>query len=143
MVNKMRLIFALSVCSSVLLAQCPSPGTWKPADKSFTQIVDKQGDNLRVTTTAVSSDGSRWILKYTVPINGGLGQVEESTGRFDTVTSKLAGPLVRENTFTRGGKQVRFDRVVCSEDGKTRRHTESGVDINGKPFHGTDLATKQ
>ena len=142
MVEKLLSIFALSAFSTIL-PQCPSAGTWKPADKSFTQVIEEQGDDLHETVTALGPDGSPWILKCTIPIKGGVGKVEESTGNFDSVMSKLVGPVTRENTFTRGGKQVRFDGSVCSKDGKTRTHTESGVDIHGKPFHGTDVATKQ
>jgi hypothetical protein len=142
-IGKLLSIFAVSAFSTTLLAQCPSPGIWKPADQSWKKVVEKHGDNLHSTSTAVNPDGSPWILKYTVPIKGGVGQVQESTGRFESVTSKVVSPLVRENTYTRGGKQARFDHIECSKDGKTITDTESGIDIHGKPFHSTNVETKQ
>lgn len=135
--------FAVFAFSTMLSAQCPSPGIWKPADQSWKKVVEKQGDNLQSTITAVNPDGSLWILKYTVPIKGGVGKVQESTGHFDSVTSKVVSPLVRENTYTRGGKQARFDHIECSKDGKTFTGTESGIDIHGKPFHGTNVGIRQ
>ena len=143
MLGKLLLVLPVSVFSTALLAQCPSPGIWKPADQSWKKVVEKQGDNLQSTITAVNPDGSPWILKYAVPIKGGVGKVQESTGHFDSVISKVVSPLVRENTYTRRGKQARFDHFECSKDGKTMTDTESGVDIHGKPFHGTNVATEQ
>jgi hypothetical protein len=143
MIGKQFSIFAVSAFPTTLFAQCPSPGIWKPADQSVRGVVEKQGANLHWTVTDVKPDGSPWILNFTVPIKGGVGQVYESTGRFDSVTSKVVSPLVRDNTFTRGGKKVRFDHIECSKDGKTFTGTESGIDIHGKPFHGTIVVTKQ
>jgi hypothetical protein len=116
---------------------------WKPADQRWTTVIERQGDMLLTTATAVTPDGSRWILKFTVPVKGGAGRVLESTGRFDSITSKLVSPLIRENTFTRNGTKARFDHLECSKDGKTLTGTESGIDIRGKPFHGTGVAIRQ
>jgi hypothetical protein len=137
--------FALFAFSTTLLAQCPSVGTWKPADprKNVKAVITEQGDNLQVIFTAISADGSPYSLKFTVPLKGGIGEVQESSGRLDGVTSKIVSPFVRENTYSRGGKQTRFDRVECSKDGKTMTGTESGVDVHGKPFNGTFVYTKQ
>ena len=142
MVNLLS-ILVVSAFSTTLLAQCPSPGIWKPADQSWKSVITKEGDYFHTTVTAVNPDGSRWIMNFKVPIKGGPGQVIESTGRFESVTSKVVSQLVRENTWTRGGKQARFDHIECSKDGRTLTGTESGVDIHGKPFHGTNVATKQ
>lgn len=143
MIGKLLSVFAVSAFSTALLAQCPAPGIWKPGDKRWTKVVEKQGDMLLSTITDVNPDGSRWILKFTVPVKGGAGQVLESTGRFESVMSKVVSPLVRENTFTRGGKQARFDHIECSKDGRMFTGTESGVDIHGKPFHGTNVGLRQ
>ncbi len=56
---------------------------------------------------------------------------------------KLVSLLIRENTFTRNGTRARFDHLECSKDGKTLTGTQSGIDIRGKPFHGTGAAITQ
>ena len=143
MLRKLLLIFAPLAFPTMLFAQCPSPGIWKPADQHWKAVIERQGDMLLTTATDVNPDGSPWILKFSVPVKGGAGQVLESTGRFESVTSRVVTRLIRENTFTRNGKKARFDHIECSKDGKTFTGTESGVDIHGKPFHGANVGIRQ
>jgi hypothetical protein len=137
-------IFALLSFSTTLSATCPSPGVWKTADQSFRLVVERQGKNLHLVVTDTTPDGSPWTLNITVPMKGGVGHVIESTGRLDGVSSKLISPFVREYVYTRGAnKRARVDRMECSSDGMTIRGAESGIDIQGKPFHGAAVMSKQ
>jgi hypothetical protein len=146
--------FALFAFATTLFAQGPFVGTWK-ADttkakftagapgKNSIIVIEEQGDSLRVTSTATSADGSPFLLKYTLPLKGGIGQVQESTGRLDGVSSRVAGANVRENTFTRDGKQAALRRWVVSKDRMTMTVVESGADKDGKPFASTNVFRKQ
>lgn len=137
-------VLGLLSFSITLSAACPSAGIWKPADQSFKLVVEEHGKTLHLVVTDTNPDGPPWILNITVPIKGGVGHVIESTGRLDGVSSKLISPFVREYIYTRGtNKQARIDRMECSSDGRTITGTESGIDIQGKPFHGTAVVTKQ
>ena len=96
-----------------------------------------------VTTTATSADGSPFLLKYTLPLEGGIGQVQESSGRLDGVSSRVDSANVRENIFTRGGKTTALRRWVVSKNRMTMTVVESGTDKDGKPFASTNVFRKQ
>lgn len=147
--------FALFAFAKTLFAQSPFVGAWK-ADttkakftagapgKNALMVIEEHGDDsLRVTTTATSADGSPFLLKYTLPLKGGIGQIQQSSGRLDGVSSRVASANVRENTFTRGGKQAALRRWVVSKDGMTMTVVESGTDKDGKPFASTNVFKKQ
>jgi hypothetical protein len=142
-------LFALA---GTLLAQSPFVGNWKldPAKtkytageppKEITLVIAEQGDSLQVTATGTNSDGSPLSLKYTVPLKGGAGQVQE--GPYDAISSKLVSANVRENSYSKGGKEVASRRVVVSKDGKTIRSTVKGINAAGKTVTGTDVFDKQ
>ena len=146
--------FALFAFATTLFAQSPFVGTWKvdttkakftagAPGKNAVIVIEEQSDSLRVTTTAISADGSPFLLKYTLPLKGGIGQVQESSGRLDGVSSRVASANVRENNFTRGGKQAALRRWVVSKDGMTMTVVESGTDKDGKPFASTNVFRKQ
>lgn len=144
---------ALFAFAGTLLAQNPFVGTWKldaaktkytsgePA-KDTTLVIEEQGDNLQVTATGTAADGSPLSVKYTVPVKGGAGQVQESA-TYDAVTSKVVSARVRENTYSKGGKQVSSRHVVVSKDGKTMMNTMKGMNNLGKLVAGTDVFEKQ
>ena len=137
-----------------LFGQSLFVGTWKPdpaktkfspgdPGKNDKVVIEQKGDYLQVTATATNMDGSPYILKYTVPLKGGVGQVQASAGHLDGITSNVVSPSVPENTFTRAGKQGRFSRILVGQDGKTIAVRESGIDFHGKPFNGAHVMTKQ
>ncbi|HMJ62095.1 MAG TPA: hypothetical protein VK493_10045, partial [Bryobacteraceae bacterium] len=80
-------------------------------------------------------------VKYSVPLNGGAGQVQE--GPYDAVSSKRISEKVRENSYTKNGKEVSSRRVVVSKDGKTMKSTVKGINATGKTIKGTDVFQKQ
>ncbi len=144
---------ALFAFGGTLLAQSPFVGTWKidsakakftagKAGRAMTTVMEEQGDNLQVTSIGANADGSPFSLKYTVPIKGGAGQVKESSGRLDAVSLKVVSADILEITFSRGGKEALFRRLVMSNDGKTIRTTEKGTNVKGEPIDGSGVLKK-
>jgi hypothetical protein len=145
-------ILALLGLASPLFAADPFLGTWKldPAKtkyttgtpaKDVTLVIEEQGDNYQVTATGTYQDGSPISVKYTVPKAGGAGTTQE--GPFDAVTSKRVSARVRENRYTKNGKETVSRRIVVSQDAKTMRITVKGTDAQGKPLAGVDVFDKQ
>ena len=107
----MRTMFctlALLVLATPLLASDPFAGTWVSnaaktkyttglAPKSVTIVIQEQGTDLMVTATGSASDGSPVAVKYTVPVKGGAGTVEQ--GDFDAITAKQESDRVREYLY--------------------------------------------
>lgn len=138
--------------AATLFAQSAFVGTWKlntaktkysagEPPKDVTLVIEEQGDNLQVTATGTNADGSPISVKYTVPAKGGEGQVQQ--GPFDAISSTVVSANVRENRYSKDGKQVTSRRVVVSRDGKTMRSSVKGVNAQGKPVVGTDVYDKQ
>jgi hypothetical protein len=143
---------ALFVFATALFAQSPFAGTWKlnpakskyttgDAPKDVTIVIEEQGDNLSVTASGTNADGSPLSVKYTVPIKGGSGQVQE--GPYDAITSKVVSAHVRDNSYSKNGKEVAMRHIVVSGDGKTMRVTVKGTSTDGKTAAGTDVFDKQ
>lgn len=143
---------ALFVFAGTLLAQSPFAGTWKlnstqtkyttgEPSKDVTLVIQEQGDNLQVTATGTNSDGSPLSVKYTVPVKGGAGQVQD--GPYDAITAKVISPHVRENVYQKSGKIVSRRRWSVSDDGKTLRSSVKGINAIGKNVIGTDVFDKQ
>ena len=150
--QRLTYILALLAFAGTLLAQSPFAGTWKldptktkyttgTPPKDVTIVIEEQGDNLRVTATGTNADGSPISVKYTVPVNGGTGQVQD--GPYDAISTKRISDNVRENTYSKNGKQVSTRRTVVSKDGKTLRSTVKGVDAQGNSIAGSDVYEKQ
>jgi hypothetical protein len=150
--RKIIFILALLGLASPLFAADPFLGTWKldPAKtkyttgtpaKDVTLVIEEQGDNYQVTATGTYQDGSPISVKYTVPKAGGAGTAQE--GPFDAVTSKRVSARVRENRYTKNGKETVSRRIVVSQDAKTMRITVKGTDAQGKPLAGVDVFDKQ
>ncbi|NYF91298.1 hypothetical protein RBB79_16875 [Tunturiibacter empetritectus] len=150
--RKILCALVLLAFATPLLASDPFVGTWTlnsaktkyttgTAPKNVTLVIEEQGDSLQVTGTGTTGDGSPISVKYTVPIKGGAGTVQQ--GDFDGVSSKLVSSHSRINTFTKGGKEIRKRHTVVSSDGKTLSTTVKGVGWDGKPTAGLDVYDKQ
>jgi hypothetical protein len=135
-----------------LFAAEPFAGTWTlntaktkyttgTPPKNVTLVIEEQGANLQTTATGTSSDGSPISVKFTVPISGGKGTVQE--GDFNGITAKRISANVRENSYTKDGKELRSRHMVVSKDGKTMTSQVKGTNPNGKPVDGTDVYDKQ
>jgi hypothetical protein len=150
--HKLISTLALFALAGTLFAQNPFAGTWKldPAKtkyttgeppKDVTLVIEEQGDNIQVTATGTNADGSPLSVKYTVPIKGGAGQVQE--GPYSAISSKLVSANVRVNTYSKDGKVISSRRTEVSKDGKTLRSTVKGINADGKTVAGTDVYDKQ
>jgi hypothetical protein len=150
--RKLLCLFALLVFATPLFAAEPFAGTWtlNPAKtkystgtpaKNVTLVIEEQGTNLQTTVTGTSSDGSQISAKFTVPIGGGTGSVQE--GDFNGITSRRISANVRDNTFTKDGKEIRTRHVVVSKDGKTMTSKVKGINPGGNQVEGTDVYDKQ
>jgi hypothetical protein len=144
--------FTLLVFATTLFAQSPFAGTWKldaaktkyttgEPPKDVTLVIEEEGESLHVTATGTNADGSALSLKYTVPLKGGAAQVQE--GPYDAISSKVVSSDVRENSYSKGGKEVASRRIMVSKDGKTMRSTVKGLNLTGKMVAGTDVFAKQ
>jgi hypothetical protein len=144
---------ALILFAGALFAQSPFAGTWKidtaktkyktgAPPKDLTLVIEEKGDEIQVTASGTNADGSPLTLKYTVPEKGGAGKVEEGAA-YDGVTSKRVSADVRDNTYTKNGKEVATRHVVVSKDGKTMRSSIKGVNAQGNAISGTDVFEKQ
>jgi hypothetical protein len=150
--RKIIYVLALLAFATPLFASEPIVGTWTldsaktkytngiPA-KEVTLVIVQDGNNLQVTVTGTNADGSPIAIKYTVPVSGGIGTVQQ--GPFDTVVSKRVDANTREISFMKDGKEVRARRAVISDDGKTMTIAVSGVDSMGNPVAGTDVFDKK
>jgi hypothetical protein len=150
--RKLLCLLALLLFSTPLFAADPFAGTWTlntaktkyttgtPA-KNVTIVIEEQGTNLQTTVTGTNSDGSPISAKFTVPISGGKGSVQQ--GDFNGVMSKQISANVRENTYTKDGKEIRSRHIVISKDGKTMTSKVKGMNPAGSTVAGVDVYDKQ
>ncbi len=150
--RKLLCLLALLVFATSLFAAEPFAGKWTlntaktkyttgTPPKNVTLVIEEQGTNLQTTATGTASDGSPISVKFIVPISGGKGSVQE--GDFNGITSKQISANVRDNTYTKDGKEIRSRHMVISKDGKTMTSKVKGTNPNGKPVDGTDVYDKQ
>jgi hypothetical protein len=150
--RKLLCLLALLVFATPLFAADPFVGTWTlntaktkyttgSPPKNATIVIEEQGTNLQTTVTGTSSDGSPVSVKFTVPISGGTGSIQ--AGDADGITSKRISANVRENTYTKDGKEIRTRHIVISKDGKTMTSKVKGMNPSGKPVDGVDVYDKQ
>jgi hypothetical protein len=100
--------------TTTAFAASPFVGTWKldvaktkfsagDAGKDVTMVIAEEGESLRVTVSATNADGSPFLLKYTLPLRGGVGNVQESTGRLDGIRSKIVSVRIPGHVNNRSG----------------------------------------
>ena len=118
--------------ASALFGADPFVGTWRlvPAKSSGTipgdetVLIEQRGGKalaIEVTIANAGSDNRTFSIKYTVPRNGGTGQIE--TGPYDGVTVERIGAKTIETKYFATGKEVRSTRAIVSKDGKTMTST--------------------
>lgn len=59
------------------------------------------------------------------------------------MSTKRIDANTRENTYSKGGKQLMTARVTVSEDGKTLRVNLNGTDAQGNAVQGVAVYDKQ
>jgi hypothetical protein len=145
-------LLTLLVFATPLFAAEPFAGTWTlntaktkyttgSPPTNVTLVIEEQGTNLLTTVTGTNSDGSPISIKFTVPISGGTGSIQ--AGDANGITSKRISANVRENTYTKDGKEIRTRHMVISKDGKTMTSKVKGMNPAGSPVEGTDVYDKQ
>jgi hypothetical protein len=150
--RKLVCLLALLLLAAPLFAENPFVGTWKlntektkyttgTPPKNVTLVIEEQGTNLRATATGVNGDGSLISSRFTVPINGGTGSVQE--GNFDGVVSKQISTHIRKNHYMKNGKEIRSRHMEVSKDGKTMTSKVTGTNPDGSPVSGMDVFDKQ
>lgn len=150
--RKLLCLLTLLVFATPLFAAEPFAGTWTlntaktkyttgSPPKNVTLVIEEQGTNLLTTVTGTNSDGSPISIKFTVPISGGTGSIQ--AGDANGITSKRISANVRENTYTKDGKEIRTRHIVISKDGKTMTSKVKGMNPAGSPVDGTDVYDKQ
>ncbi len=133
-----------------LLASDPFVGTWTlnsaktkytagTPPKNVTLVIEEQGTDLQVTATGTTGAGSPISVKYTIPIKGGTGTIQ--AGDFDGITAKQINAHVRENTYTKGGKEIRTRRMTVAKDGKTLSSTIRAPISKGTRCWGRTITT--
>ncbi len=138
--------------TTALFAADPFVGTWKlnlakskypvgMAPKDETVVISDLGRKVEVTVTETTADGSRMLFKYTVPQNGGPGQVQE--GPFNGISWKIIGARVRDISTSKDGKELSSHRGVVSKDGNKLRVTVNGSDAHGNPIPEVEVFEKQ
>jgi hypothetical protein len=150
--RKLLCLLTLLVFATPLFAAEPFAGTWTlntaktkyttgSPPTNVTLVIEEQGTNLLTTVTGTNSDGSPISIKFTVPISGGTGSIQ--AGDANGITSKRISANVRENTYTKDGKEIRTRHMVISKDGKTMTSKVKGMNPAGSPVEGTDVYDKQ
>lgn len=93
--------------------------------------------------TGTYEDGSPLSVKYTVPIKGGAGHVQDAGGMFDSISSKRMSANQRESSYMKGGKEAGTRRSVVSKSGEVMTNTFKGTDAQGNPITTVEVFDKQ
>ena len=135
-------LFGLSATLSA--AKDPFVGTWKmnhakskytlgmPPKEQIATITVK-GRNMNVRIDAITAEGKKTMVHYTIPYDGGMGKMSETTPAYDGISAKHIGPNEREISRLKDGKAVFTARSFVSEDGNSMSVFSKGVSPLGKP----------
>jgi hypothetical protein len=126
-----------------LYAVDPLVGTWMLnlekskypeglAPKEQTVIIQLQDDEHHVSISGMTASGKPISARYTAPVNGGEGKVQQST-TFDAVASKRISDTQRQLVYSQGGKETTTINVMLSADKSSLRIIGKGKDSEGKP----------
>jgi hypothetical protein len=140
------LLLAVVASASALCAADPDPfvGTWKmnPAKSHYKlgtppkeQIatITVSGGDMTVDVAAVTAEGKKTRVFYTIPYDGGRGKMSETSPAYDGISGKHIGPYEREISRWKDGKPVFTARSVVSPDGKSMSTVSKGISPVGKP----------
>jgi hypothetical protein len=139
-----RLIVGLLCCAAALTATDSYVGKWKlnlaksnykqgtpPKEQIVTMM--EVGKDLTVRVDAVVADGSRTVVYYTIPLEGGNGKMFETSPAYDGISGEHIGPNERAIIRWKDGKEVFTARSTVSRDGNTMVGVTKGVSPLGKP----------
>ena len=134
----------LGLAATVSAAKDPFVGTWRmnaakskyavgmlPREQVATITV--HGHNMNVKVDAITAEGKKTVVHYTIPYDGGMGKMFETTPAYDGILGRHIGPNEREISRLKDGKVVFTARSVISPDGKSMSTLSKGVSPTGKP----------
>jgi hypothetical protein len=137
-------MFALTASAAMLCAADPFVGTWKmnPAKSDYKQgappkeqiaTITVEGGDMHVHVAAVTAEGKKTLVFYTIPYDGGMGKMFETSPAYDGISGRHIGPNEREISRLKDGKVVFTARSVVSADGNSMSTFSKGVSPLGKP----------
>ena len=141
------LLVVLGLAGS-LWATDPMLGKWKlnlaqskfspgyPTPKQEMVVSEAVGDQIKLTITGTAANGSPISLKGTYPSQGGIARAAEGGPPLPagvTIVFTAVAPGNVYETFLKDGKQIRFNHLVVSKDGKVKQETMKGISDGGKP----------
>jgi len=138
------MVALLGLAATVAAAKDPFVGKWKmnPAKSKYSvgmlpqeQIatITVHGRDMNVKVAAITAEGKKTVVHYSIPYDGGMGKMSETTPAYDGILGRHIGPNEREISRLKGGKVVFTARSVVSDDGKSMATFSKGVSPTGKP----------
>lgn len=138
-------ILVLAGLAATLGTPDPFIGRWKmnPTKSSYVRgappreqvaTITITGIDLRVQVDGITPEGTKTVVSYAVPYEGGTGKMDlKSSPAYDGVTGRHLGIRVREISRWKNGKAVFTALSTVSPDGKTMSVHSSGISPVGKP----------
>ena len=134
-----KLLFLAATAAAALSTPDPFVGRWKmnpaksnylmgaaPLEQIATMTV-KNGD-LHVLVNAITSDGIKTVVSYSVPYDGGVGKMDaDSSPTYNGITGRHIGYGEREISRLKDGKVLFTARTVLAPDGKSMTVYSEGV----------------
>ncbi len=150
------ILFILAALAAFALAADPWTGTWKlnPARSkapggrlphpSSTNIIEIEGDTLRMTVHQTDTAGNLQHMEYTAAFDGKEYPVKVSppAPKPYTISFKRINPRTREYVLNMGGMTIKGQDVL-SEDGKTFSRIIGGKDAEGRDASVIQVFEKQ
>lgn len=139
-----RLMTGLFCCAATLCAADSFVGKWKvnleksnykqgtPPKEQIVTIAEV-GENLTVRVDGVVADGSKTVVYYEIPLEGGMGRMFETSPAYDGISGKHLGPNEREIIRWKDGKEVFTAHSTVAADGNSMVAVTKGVSPLGKP----------
>ncbi|HEY4837314.1 MAG TPA: hypothetical protein VIH72_01825 [Candidatus Acidoferrales bacterium] len=141
-------VAAMMLMGMVMVARAaddPISGTWKlnlakskfdpgPAPKSTTVTIRVENDVETFSSDGMDAAGKATHTEFTAKF-GGPDVPVTGVPYADTIALKRIGPKQIIGTYKKGGKVTVTVHVVVSADGKTRRLTYDGKNLDGKAVH--------
>jgi hypothetical protein len=139
-----KVVFASVAFAATLCAADPFVGVWKmnPAKSEYKRgsppkeqiaTITVEGGEMHVHVAAVTAEGKKTLVFYTIPYDGGMGKMFETSPAYDGISGTHIGPSEREISRWKDGKVVFTARSVVSADGKSMSTFSKGVSPLGKP----------
>jgi len=150
------ILFFLAALASVAVAADPWTGTWKlnPAKSkapggrlphpSSTNIIEIEGDTLRMTVNQTDTAGNPQHMEYTAAFDGKEYPVKVSppAPKPYTISFRRINPRTREYVLNMGGMTIKGQDVL-SEDGKSFSRIIAARDAEGNDASVIQVFEKQ